>query len=124
MTAQKAGQQTGGGDAVHIIVAEDGDFFTPGHGKANPAGGQVHILHQERIVQGRIAAQIGLGLFGIHDTPGGEHHGSQGSIPALDQSIHCTHLRLGGLPDTIFHKQYTSIITFSLYYSKKPTDVQ
>ena len=45
VTAQKVGQQAGGGNTVHIIVAEYGDFFPPGHGKTHPAGGQVHVGH-------------------------------------------------------------------------------
>ena len=44
-TAEQVGEQASGGDAVHIVVAEYGDLLTTGHGKAHPAGGQVHIFH-------------------------------------------------------------------------------
>ena len=36
-----------GGDAVHVIVAENGDLFPAGQGAAHPLGGLVHVLHQK-----------------------------------------------------------------------------
>ena len=36
-----------GGDAVHVIVAENGDLFPVGQGAAHPLGGLVHVLHQK-----------------------------------------------------------------------------
>ena len=55
VAAEKIRQQAGGGDAVHIVVAEHGDLLPPGHGKSHPAGGLVHIRHQKRVKQGRVA---------------------------------------------------------------------
>ena len=45
VTTQKVRQQTGGGDTVHIIVTEYGNFFSAGHGKAYPSRSQIHIRH-------------------------------------------------------------------------------
>ena len=55
VAAEKIRQQAGGGDAVHIVVAEHGDLLPPGHGKSHPAGGLVHIRHQKGVKQGRVA---------------------------------------------------------------------
>ena len=52
VTAEKIRQQTGGSDAVHVVISEDGDSFSPGHGKPHPAGSQVHVGHQEGVQQG------------------------------------------------------------------------
>ena len=54
--AQKVGEQAGGGDAVHIVVAEDGDGFSPGDGKAHPLGGGSHVCHQIGVGHRPIAA--------------------------------------------------------------------
>ena len=55
VAAEKIRQQAGGGDAVHVVVAEHGDLLTPGHGKSHPSGSLVHIRHQKRVKQGRVA---------------------------------------------------------------------
>ena len=54
--AQEGGQKTGGCDAVHIIVAKYGDFFTPSHGEADSVHRKVHIRHQKRIRQNGVTA--------------------------------------------------------------------
>ena len=51
VTAQKVGQQAGGSDTVHIVVAEYSDFFTLGHGKGHPSGRQIHIRQRKGVGQ-------------------------------------------------------------------------
>ena len=53
---QKMGQQAGGSNSVHIIVAEYGDLFSPGQGKADPANGQIHIRHFKGTGQGFVTS--------------------------------------------------------------------
>ena len=55
VAAQKVCQQAGGGNAVHIVVAENRNFFSLGHGKSHSPGGQIHIGHQKGVQKGRIA---------------------------------------------------------------------
>ena len=56
------GHHNGGGrNAVHVIVAENGNFLLAFHGIQNDRHGLVHILHEERIVQVRFhRAQVPL----------------------------------------------------------------
>ena len=69
-TAQIVRHQTGGGDAVHIVVAIDGDRLSPGDGLTHAGTGHVHPQHLQRIVQQlRPALQQGLGLPGIGHAP-------------------------------------------------------
>ena len=53
--AGMAAHLAGGGDAVHVVVAEHGDLLPPGHGESHPSGGLVHIRHQKGVKQGRVA---------------------------------------------------------------------
>ena len=55
LAAQKGGQQAGGSDTVHIVVAEYGDFLPVHHGKGHPACGLGHVGHEEGIEQGTFA---------------------------------------------------------------------
>ena len=52
VAAQKVRQQAGGGNAVHVIIAKNRNFFSLGHGKGHPTGGQVHIRHQKGVQKG------------------------------------------------------------------------
>ena len=51
LAAQKGGQQAGGSDTVHIVVAEYSDFLARGHGKGHPSGRQVHICQRKGVGQ-------------------------------------------------------------------------
>ena len=46
--AEIIGEKTGGGDAVHIIVAKDGDLFAAFQRPCDAGYGFVHVLHQKR----------------------------------------------------------------------------
>ena len=45
VAAEKVCQQAGGGNAVHVIVAEDRDFFLVFDGQRHSSGSQSHIRH-------------------------------------------------------------------------------
>ena len=92
--SQKIRQQAGGGDTVHIIVAENGDALTPGHGKAHPACGQVHIGQGKGIRQGTGTIQVRIGFLRGTEAPGCQHHGCQRCVTAAHQRVHSIHPRL------------------------------
>ena len=102
VAAQEICQQAGGGDAVHIVVAEDGDLFLPGKSQAYTAGGQIHIGHEERIQQRGIAVQISLRVTNRSDAPGGQDHGGQRGVAAGNQGIDGPRLRLCNIPNSVF----------------------
>ena len=103
MAAEKMGQQARGGDAVHIIVAEDGDFLAPGHGKSHPSGGGSHIRQGKGVRQRSIESEnlncLGRGLH----APGSQHHSGKGSVSSLRQRIHRALRSLTNIPNTVFH---------------------
>ena len=47
VAAQEIRQKTGGGDAVHVIVAKNGDFFLILDGQRHPSGGEGHVRHEK-----------------------------------------------------------------------------
>ncbi len=55
LLSQVVRQQAGGGDAVHVVVAENGDFLPTAQGQSHPAGGQVHVRHPVGVRQGGVA---------------------------------------------------------------------
>ena len=124
VAAQKIGEQTGGGDAVHIVVTEYGDPLPLGHGQGDPAGSQVHIGHQKRIRQFAAAIQLPGGLLRGPEAPGGQYHSGQGRISSLDQRVYGRPIRVCHIPNSIFHLHTHPIITFSLYYIKNPPNAQ
>ena len=118
LLAQKVGKQTGGGNAVHIVVAEDRDFFTPGNGCRHPSRGQSHIRQQIGVRQAAIAVQKAGCLVGGFHTPSGQNHGGQGGEPSGYQCVYAAYIRFLHIPDSVFQIHTHPIKTFSLHYSK------
>ena len=80
--AEIMGEQTGGGDAVHVVVAVDCDLLPVAQGAANPGGGQVHVFHQEGVLKLVLpAGEETLGLCQVGHPPGTESGGHQGGDP-------------------------------------------
>ena len=75
VAAQEIRQKTGGGDAVHVIVAKNGDFFLILDGQRHPSGGEGHVRHEKGVEKRGIAVQIFFGLITVFDSPAGQHHG-------------------------------------------------
>ena len=88
LTAQEVRQHTGGGDAVYVIVTEDGDFLPPVDGQTHPSGGQVHVGHQEGVIQLGAAVEVRVCLPGVRHAPGGQDHGAQRRISAGYQCVY------------------------------------
>ena len=83
--AQIVRQQAGGGDAVHIIVAVDGDGLAPGDGLSDPFNGCRHAGHQHGVVQHFIAEEQLRRRLAAADAPLGQHRGQQRRKAALQQ---------------------------------------
>ena len=66
--AEIVGQKAGGGDAVHVIVAEDGDGLAPGERAVDALHSLVHVAHQKgRIEQRALTVKPRGGLLGRDD---------------------------------------------------------
>ena len=57
---QQVGQQTGGGDAVHVIVAENGDLLPLFQSLTKPQDSLCHICHQVGIMESPVTRKICL----------------------------------------------------------------
>ena len=114
VAAEKVRQKAGGGNAVHVIVAEDRDFFLVFDGQRHSSGGQRHIRHQEGVGQGGAAIQIVLCLGTVLNAPGGQHHGGQWGVARAYQGVHRSHIRLLLIPNSVFHLSTHPVISIFL----------
>ena len=122
--ANKVRQQAGCGDAVHIIVAENGDLLPILNGLGDPFGSQVHILKQVGVIKLRLATEIPVSLGKSLLASGRQNHGCQGGIAATDQRIDSLHRRFCHIPNTVFQSITHPIISFSSYYNKNTDIIQ
>ena len=75
---QKVGQQTGGGDAVHVIVAVNRHHLPPFNGLPHPNNCPVHVLQQHGVIQNiRRRGQQTTDLVQVAHSPGGQHRRHQ-----------------------------------------------
>ena len=109
--AQIVHQQHGGGDAVHIVVAKDGDLLIAGKGGVDPLHRPVHVLHQEGGVgEASLPLQKHRRLLHIGHPSGGQHRGDQIGIAGVHQMLHRL-LRAGNSrPSGVF--QGISLLSF------------
>ena len=114
VAAQKIRQKTGGGNTVHVIVAENGNFFTLFNGQRHPSGGKVHIRHQKRVEQRSVAIQILFCLTAVFDSPAGQHHSGQRRVARAHQRVHSPHIRLLHIPNSVFHLGTHPVISIFL----------
>ena len=101
---QKLGQQAGGGDAVHVIVAVDGDGLPILNGPPHPGNSPVHVPHEHGVQQGfGLGGEEPPGGLRVRHAPGGQHRRQQGGQAARLQGA--LPLREGGshLPLLEFH---------------------
>ena len=117
-------QQAGGGDAIHVIVAEHGDGLACGQGQTHPVHGFVHVRHGKRVLQGRIGPQIPRRLGRGADASCGEDHGRQWGIASGGQGVYIVYFRRRYIPNSVFQVHAHPINSFSPNYSKKPGDAQ
>ena len=79
---EKLGEQAGGGNSVHIVVAVDSDELPPLQGQAHPLGSRVHILQEKGVGDGLPAGgEQADGVLWPDDSPGGQQPRQQGGQP-------------------------------------------
>ena len=116
---EELGEQTGGGDAVYIIVSIDGDMFLLGDGPLQPGGRPVHVPHQEGVVEGGVAiGEKGPGRPWLGEPPGAEHQSGQHRQAGPRQGGDGGPVRRGQVPFLIFHGMSSESQKITLYYSK------
>ena len=97
-------QNTGGGDAVHVVVAEHGDLLPVRQRLLHTGRGLVHIRHQERAVgQTLLLLQKGGGLLLRCDAAGGQHRRHKAGIPRRGQPGRRLGMGRGNVPFLEFH---------------------
>ena len=97
-------QKDGRGDAVHIIVAKDGNGLSPGNGQLDALHGLVHILHQHRGEgEAPLPVQNLRRLLRGSDAPAGEHQAQKVRVARLPQRGHILLIRRGNVPAFEFH---------------------
>ena len=106
--AQIIHQDGGGGDAIHVIVAENGDMLATLQGAADTADGSVHVLHQEGGKgEGILYAQEIRSGGAVHNAVGGQHRRQQSRVAGLLQRG-CRGGRGREVPFFKFHARLTS----------------
>ena len=105
LAPKKIGEQTGGRNAVHVIVPVDGHRLPPLQSGAQPRRRKVHVLHQKRVVEQLPAGgQKGLGLLCRVQSPCAQGQGRQGGDSGLFQLRPGLRPEHGALPLLIFHR--------------------
>ncbi len=98
-------QQGGAGDAVHIVIAIDGDFVAGGQRPPHFRYGLVHIRQQERVSQ---AVQRGvqkiLGLPAPEPSGGQSRSRQRGKTQLPLEQRRLFGLGLGDFPQFLFHR--------------------
>ena len=76
---ENLGEQTGGGDAVHVIVAVDGNGLLLPDGPGDALHRLLHVLQEKGVVeQVGAVGQKGRGRWGGVHPPGTQNGGAQG----------------------------------------------
>ena len=105
--AQVVHQQHRGGDAVHVVVAEDGHPLAAGDGPLDARHGPVHVLHQKGGV-GEAALPLqkeGRLLRGAH-APGRQDGGEQAGVPRAAQAAGGCRVPVPHNPFLKFHRSF------------------
>ena len=86
--AKILGQQAGGGDTVHVVIAVYRGGLAPLQGEPDARYGLIHVLQGIRILQRRgRAVQKGGGLGGGNDAPCSQYGCKQGGITRLREFL-------------------------------------
>ena len=102
--AEIIGQKAGGGDAVHVVIAEHGDGLAAGKRAVDARHGLVHIAHEEGGVDQRaFAVEMRGGLLGRHDAARGQYGRYQIGIACVHQSFDRGVIRFRDEPAFVFH---------------------
>ena len=101
--SEKVGHQGGGGDAVHVVVAEYRNMLLSRHGQADAVRSRLHVFHQKRRVQRRITAQIIRGARFVAASARGKHTGAERSVARLLQLSDLSCIEGRYIPGSKFH---------------------
>ena len=111
--AQIVRHQAGGGDAVHVIVAVDGDRLPGFDGLADPGARDVHPQHEQGIVQKLCPAlEQRAGLRGGRDPAQGQHSREQRPVSRIGQFPGNLRPGKGDAPFLRFHISVSSFLSF------------
>ena len=116
-TAQIVGQKTGGGDAVHVVVAENGDLCMSLYGLTHRTGSGVHFLHGKGVNEGSAAVQQRGSLLRRVVAPPAENAGGQNAVADIAKRLHTGALRRRNIPSSVLHSIPSHFI-FSFYYNR------
>ena len=106
--AQIIGQKTGGGDAVHVIVAEHGKLFTVAQRAVDALDRLVHVLHQKRRVGKLVLACQGFGgLLRRFCAARDQHRRDQIRVARVHQGFHSVFREFRYSPTLILHGPLT-----------------
>jgi hypothetical protein len=102
--AEVVHQQHGGGDAVHVVVAEDGHPLAVRQGAADTGGGLVHVLHEiGGVAQLPLPVQEQGGLLRGGYAPCGEQGGQEGGVARSPEAPGSGLVVVPAGPSGIFH---------------------
>ena len=102
--AEIIGQKAGGGDAVHVVIAEHGDGLAAGKRAVDARHGLVHIAHEEGGVDQRaFAVEMRGGLLGRDDAARGQYGRYQIGIACVHQRFDRGIIRFRDEPAFVFH---------------------
>ena len=108
--AQPAGHEAGGGDAVHVVVAEHGDGLALLYRPAHARRGLVHVLQQHRVAQKlRPAVQEALRLLRRPYPPPAQQRREQRGIARLSEGRRYLRPLRRYIPITVIHKPYAPL---------------
>ena len=118
--AQKFRQQTGGGDAVHVIIAEHADFFVfiqrPLHARA----GALHVQQREGVGQRTVRRQKRVRRLGRVIAAAAQHRRRDGGVARALERVRLPRLILAGnCPGSVLHSNTHPVYLFIFfgYYS-------
>ena len=102
--AEIIGQKAGGGDAVHVVIAEHGDGLAVGKRAVDARHGLVHVAHEEGGVDQRaFAVEMRGGLLGRDDAARGQYGRYQIGIACVHQRFDRGVIRFRDEPAFVFH---------------------
>ena len=94
------------GDAVHVVVPEDGHGLAVRDGLLDARHRPVHVLHQKgREGEFPLPLQLLGGGLRRGDAPGRQHGGQQPGVPGGAQGIHRAPVRLSDVPFPVLHER-------------------
>ena len=109
---QELGQKTGGRDAVHIVITENGNAFAVFQRLPHPLGGGGQIGHGLRGRQWAVHRKEVGGLPGRGAAPAAQHRRRQGRETGFPEVMGRCGVITRHIPASILQNKYTSKYSF------------